>query len=293
MEYLGLDYIVTSHQRIFWLYALSSVVIAMIYIRFYPSTAKEYKERTIWFHKSALLDYKYFLVIALIKALFILPLILSSKDVSLWMTLFLQDSFGYVSAVRLEKEIVVFLYTLSIFIVGDFTRYWLHRLLHTIPFLWKIHQLHHSAEVLNPLTFYRVHPIENILFGLRYALSTGIVTGVFIYFFGASIGVVEVVGANIFVFVFGILGANLRHSHVPIRYGDILEKVFISPYQHQLHHSVALSNKNFGGALAIWDWMFHTLHIESTRTNIEYGIKNNKNYNTLLEMLYKPLIKGN
>ena len=292
MEYIGLDYIFTSHQRIFWLYALSSAIVAIVYIKFYPQTAKEYKTRSIWFHKSALIDYKYFIVIALIKALFILPLILSSKDVSLWVTLFLQDSFGYRSAIKIEKEYVVILYTLSIFIVGDFTRYWLHRLLHTVPFLWKIHQVHHSAEVLNPLTFYRVHPIENILFGIRYAISVGVITGVFIYYFGANMGLVQIIGANLFVFIFGVLGANLRHSHIPLRYGDILEKVFISPYQHQLHHSVSFTHKNFGGVLALWDWMFKTLHIEKTRTNIEYGIKNKNSYNTILEMLYKPLIKG-
>ena len=293
MEYLGLDYITTSHQRIFWLYVLSSALIAMVYVYFYPKSAQEYKSREIWFHKSALMDYKYFVVVALIKTLFILPLILSSKDVSLWMTLLLQEQFGYISAIKMSKELLVIFYTLSIFIVGDFTRYWLHRLLHTVPFLWRIHEVHHSAEVLNPLTFYRVHPVENILFGIRYAVSVGVVTGVFIYFFGAGIGLVQIVGANIFVFVFGLLGANLRHSHIPLRYGDFFEKVFISPYQHQLHHSIECMSKNFGGSLAIWDWMFHTLHIEKTRTNIVYGIKNKKKYNTILEMLYRPLIKGN
>ena len=293
MEYLGLDYIVTSHQRIFWLYALSSVLIATVYIKLYPQTAREYKERKIWLHKSALMDYKYFVIIAFIKVAFIIPLILSSKDVSLWTTLFLQDSFGYMSAIKMPREFIVVLYTLSIFIVGDFTRYWLHRLLHTVPFLWKIHEVHHSAEVLNPLTFYRVHPVENILFGIRYALSVGLITGVFIYLFGAGIGLIQIVGANLFVFIFGLLGANLRHSHIPLRYGDILEKVFISPYQHQLHHSVAFTHKNFGGALALWDWMFQTLHIEKTRTDIEYGIKNKSSYNTILEMLYRPLMKGN
>lgn len=292
MEYIGFDYILASHQRIFWLYALSSAFIALIYIKFYPQTLKEYKQRKIWLHKSALMDYKYFVVVAFIKVAFILPLILSSKDVSLWTTLFLQDSLGYMSAIKMQKELVVILYTFSIFIIGDFTRYWLHRLLHTVPFLWKIHQVHHSAEVLNPLTFYRVHPLENILFGIRYALSVGVITGVFIYLFGASIGLVQIVGANLFVFLFGLLGANLRHSHIPLRYGDVLEKIFISPYQHQLHHSMAFTHKNFGGALALWDWMFKTLHIEKTRTNIEYGIKNQNSYNTILEMLYRPLTKG-
>jgi len=291
MEFLGLDYVFTSHQRIFWLYALSSIAIALVYVKFFPATLSEYKNRTIWSHKSALLDYKYFVIVAFIKAAFILPLILSSKDVSLWMTLFLQEQFGYRVALELSKESVVLLYTLTLFIVGDFTRYWLHRLLHTVPLLWKIHQVHHSAEVLNPLTFYRVHPVENILFGVRYALSVGLITGVFIYLFGANIGLIQIVGANIFVFAFGMMGANLRHSHIPLRFGDRLEKIFISPYQHQLHHSKEFTHKNFGGALALWDWMFQTLLIEKTRVNIEYGTKDNSSFNTVTQMLFRPFQK--
>ena len=288
MELFALDYFFISHQRVFWLYIVSAIVIAFFYIKLFPLTANEYKSRVIWWHKSAQMDYKYFFVSSLIKVLFILPLILSSKDVALWMTLFLQEHLGYMRALNVDREIVVILYTLSIFIVGDFTRYWLHRLLHTVAFLWRIHQVHHSAEVLNPLTFYRVHPIENILFGIRYAVSVGLITGTFIYIFGANIGLVQIIGANIFVFIFGILGANLRHSHIPIRYGDILEKIFISPYQHQLHHSVTYTDKNFGGALAIWDYIFKTIHIEKTRVNIKYGINGIDSYNTVLELLFKP-----
>ncbi|MEA1983836.1 MAG: sterol desaturase family protein [Campylobacterota bacterium] len=291
MELLGLDYIVTSHQRVFWIYILSALFIAGIYIRFYPATLDEYKKRKVWTHKSALMDYKYFVVISFIKVAFILPLILSSKDVSLWTTLFLQEQFGYMSALRLSKESVVVLYTLTLFIVGDFSRYWLHRLLHSVAFLWKIHQVHHSAEVLNPLTFYRVHPVENILFGLRYALSVGLVTGLFIYLFGANIGLVQVVGANLFVFISGILGANLRHSHIPLRYGDFLEKIFISPYQHQLHHSVEHTDKNFGGTLAIWDLMFKTLYIENIRVNREYGTREKNSFETLTQMICKPFYR--
>lgn len=291
MEYLGLDYIFTSHQRIFWIYILSTLLIAGVYMKYFSATLSEYKSRKIWTHKSAVMDYKYFVVVAFIKVAFILPLILSSKDVSLWTTLFLQEQFGYMSALSVSREYVVLLYTLTLFIVGDFSRYWLHRLLHTVLFLWKIHQVHHSAEVLNPLTFYRVHPIENMLFGLRYGVIWGLTTGVFIYLFGANIGLVQIVGANIFVFTFGVLGANLRHSHIPLRYGDFFEKIFISPYQHQLHHSVTYTHKNFGGTLSIWDFMFKTLHIEKTRVNIEYGTKENSSFNTVTQMLLKPFYK--
>ena len=149
---------------------------------------------------------------------------------------------------------------------GDFTRYWLHRFLHTIPFLWEFHKVHHSAKVLTPITFYRVHFVENFLFGLRYSLSVGFVTGIFIYFFGAKINIYMIFGVNALVFISSIFGSNLRHSHVPFSYFSFIEKWFLSPKQHQIHHDKKHFNKNYGGYIAIWDRVFGTDR-KSTRLN--------------------------
>jgi len=32
------------------------------------------------------------------------------------------------------------------FIVRDFVQWWVHRLLHWVPFLWEFHKVHHSVE---------------------------------------------------------------------------------------------------------------------------------------------------
>jgi sterol desaturase/sphingolipid hydroxylase (fatty acid hydroxylase superfamily) len=42
---------------------------------------------------------------------------------------------------------------------------------------------------------------------------------------------------------------------IPISYG-LLEKMFISPLQHQLHHSEQYGRKNYGSMFAIWDLIF-------------------------------------
>jgi Fatty acid hydroxylase superfamily len=47
---------------------------------------------------------------------------------------------------------------LLVFLAVEFG-YWLsHWLMHTIPALWEFHKVHHSAEVLTPLTEWRQHP---------------------------------------------------------------------------------------------------------------------------------------
>ena len=98
-----------------------------------------------------------------------------------------------------------------------------------------------------------------------------------------------VLGVNIFVFLFNILGSNLRHSHVGIRYWKWVEYIFISPAQHQLHHSIARDHhdKNFGAALAVWDWLFGSLHHSVEFDTLELGIeKNQKDESHDLKYLY-------
>jgi sterol desaturase/sphingolipid hydroxylase (fatty acid hydroxylase superfamily) len=290
MEYFGIEYFLTSSSRVYWAYLLSALFIAVFYIWANPKYSYALS-KDIWWHESSKNDYKYFVLISFIKMALLLPLLsylISSKDVSLSVALFLENSFGYIEKTSTSKEFVVLFYTLTLFVVGDFTRYWLHRFLHTVPFLWRLHQVHHSAEVLNPLTFYRVHPLENLLFGLRYVLSAGLVSGVFIYFYGAQIGVLEIAGANIFVFVFGILGSNLRHSHIPLGFG-IFERVFVSPKMHQVHHSTKYSNKNYGGVLSIWDHLFASYACADEEEHLEFGLKNKKVHKGVVEMLIEPL----
>jgi len=38
---------------------------------------------------------------------------------------------------------------IMLIILGDFYYYWMHRLFHRVPFLWKFHAVHHSIEELD------------------------------------------------------------------------------------------------------------------------------------------------
>lgn len=278
----------SSSKRIYWLYIISSMIIAGIYLFIYEKQRKINLSKKLWFHQSSILDYKYFIVSFFIKTILIMPLLFGAKEVTIFVYEYLMDSYGYIKISFFTYTQVVIIYTICLFVISDFTRYWLHRFLHTIPFLWEFHKVHHSAKVLNPLTFYRVHPVENILFGLRYAISIGLVSGVFIYLFGAMIGIVEVFGVNIILFVFSLMGSNLRHSHIKLKYPFIIERFFISPYQHQIHHSTKYTNKNFGGYLAIWDLIFGTIKYSKDVKKIKIGIFT-KEYKNIYEVLFKPI----
>jgi len=280
------EYFTSPNQRVFWIYILSSLLIATIYLILYPKEKKINMSQKLWLHPSATLDYRFFAISFFIKVWLVMPIIIGANEVAFWTQSLLNDYFGFYLYRGLSHTEVMILFTISLFVVSDFTRYWLHRFMHSIPLLWKFHKVHHSAKVLTPITFYRVHPVENILFGFRFSLSFGVVTGIFIYFFGGLLSLMDVLGVNIIVFVFNIIGSNLRHSHIKLKYFRWLENILISPFQHQIHHSTEFYNYNFGGSLAIWDLWFKTLKYSSEIKHMKLGLGSQNQHKSVLDLLF-------
>ncbi|WP_419770339.1 MAG: sterol desaturase family protein [Candidatus Marinarcus sp.] len=290
MDWIAFDYFIDSNKRVFYLYLLSSMLITIVYLYNNRKQKRVLLSSKLWLHESAKLDYVYFVVNIYIKALLILPLVVGAKEITFFVYKELMAIFGYASF-DLSYGLVVTLYTLSIFIFSDFTRYWVHRLLHSIPILWEFHKVHHSAKVLTPFTFYRVHPIENLLFGFRYSITVGVITGIFFYCFGAVLDFYTILGVNVVVFAFNLLGSNLRHTHVKLKYFTFLETILVSPYMHQIHHSTKYFDKNYGGYLAIWDYWFKSLKKSHEVEVMKFGLNKEqmKAYTTVLQLLFTPL----
>jgi sterol desaturase/sphingolipid hydroxylase (fatty acid hydroxylase superfamily) len=95
-----------------------------------------------------------------------------------------------------------------------------------------------------------------------------------LFAFGAKPDPITLFGANFIFSIFHLLGANMRHSHIWLSFGPILERIIISPAQHQIHHSKAPRHwdRNYGEVFAIWDWLFGTLYLPGKeREIIEFG----------------------
>lgn len=292
MDLFALEYFTDPSKRVFWVYILSSILIAFIYLFFKKREKKVNLSKKLWLHPSAIIDYKYFFINYIIKILLIFPIVISAKEVTIFTFNILDDNFDYIDSDLSQTQIIV-LYTITLFIISDFTRYWLHRFLHTVPFLWRFHKVHHSAKVLNPITFYRVHPVENLLFGFRYSFSIGITTGVFIFLFGAYIDIYTILGVNVLLFSFSLIGSNLRHSHINLGYFKFLENIFISPKQHQIHHSKKHFNKNYGGYLSIWDKLFKTIKYSNEVKTLKFGLRKEQmqDYDSVTKLLLVPFYK--
>lgn len=267
-------------KRIFFGYLFLSLLIAGLWLVAIKRTGlrdslRKLFDRGVFFSSSAKADYKIF-VINRIFTLFISPLLITQMTIATAIFFFLHgvDWISKGQFAETPKPVVVTLFTLSMFIFDDFTKFLLHRWMHRWPLLWAIHKVHHSAETLTPITVYRVHPLEGVLYGLRSVFVQGSLIPVFLFFFGGTVDLVTVVGVNALVFVFHVTGSNLRHSHIDIHYWPWLERILISPAQHQLHHSTAVEHydKNFGVALAIWDWLFGSLHLSEKGRDLRFGL---------------------
>lgn len=271
---------VDPKKRVFAGYLALSVVIAFVWLLFVrrkniAQAKTKVFDKQIFLSRSAIADYKIFVINRLF-SLFISPLLIGQLAIatSLFYALHSQDWIPQGHFSDTSKWLVVTLFSVTMFLMDDFTKYLVHRWMHRWPLLWAIHKVHHSAETLTPVTVYRVHPLEGILYGLRGTFAHGVVLAVFIFLFGGSVDIYTVVGVNVLVFLFHVTGSNLRHSHINISYWPWLEHVLISPAQHQIHHSVAEEHfdKNFGAALAVWDWFFGSLHVSDPEQEIAFGL---------------------
>ena len=152
------------------------------------------------------------------------------------------------TAPKFSHTTLTLLYSLSLFMVWDASRFVLHKMMHEIPLLWNFHQVHHSAERLNPLTHYRIHPVESLLYTIRGILSTALVSTLFYWIFRKQIPEYTLLGVPAIGLLLNTLVGNFRHSELWFPYPHFLEKWLISPAQHQIHHSNSREhfNKNYG-----------------------------------------------
>ncbi|MDZ7842002.1 MAG: sterol desaturase family protein [Gammaproteobacteria bacterium] len=289
-------------KRLFLGYLGSALVIALVWLTWFKGRSLaqacgEVFNRESWWSRSARADYR---VMALNSAIMLVlsPRLLSQLGVSIFVFEWMHGAFqGRPGPPPAHFDWVVMMaFTLCLFVLDDFSRYVVHRLLHRVPFLWSFHKVHHTATSLNPLTVYRTHPVEGVLFVLRSAVVHGSCTAVFVFFFANQVSLATVLGAAVFNFAFNALGANLRHSHVALGFWRPVERVFISPAQHQVHHSLARRHvdRNFGAALAIWDVAFRThCHSEADET-LRFGVKGEPpdRVHTLAALYWRPFTEG-
>jgi sterol desaturase/sphingolipid hydroxylase (fatty acid hydroxylase superfamily) len=134
------------------------------------------------------------------------------------------------------------------FLLLDLMRYGLHRCRHAVPFLWRLHALHHSDPDVDVTTSVRQHPGD--------------------YLLGSAVFWVAVIVLNIPAIV-SMIYALAVFAMEAVQHGNIrlpewverwLQPVLVTVDMHRIHHSVVFdqANANYGTVFSLWDRLFGT-----------------------------------
>ncbi|WP_252177889.1 sterol desaturase family protein [Endozoicomonas sp. 4G] len=284
---LTISFLSTSRLHVGFL--LSSALFALVsYIYYSKKDHQDYSvkgffsfltPKNIYLSRSAWADVKIFLGNSVIQGLLTpLKLLLSSASFAFLMNSFLSSTWTSPGWTGGPYGFILFAFVYMM--VSDFAYYVAHTVNHKLPFFWEIHAVHHSPKTMTPLSLYRKHPLDFIFDGVIRRSISGSLMGILLFLFMGKVDVLTILGLSFTSFVFRFAGSNLRHSHIWLHWGHVLNHIFISPAHHQIHHSTRMKHwgKNNGQVLAIWDWMFGTLVLptEDLRNNLTFGLVNNE-----------------
>ena len=226
-------------QYYFWLIAVSLLVMVLERLRPWRRDQKVLREG-IWQDLFWLVFNGHYL--GLILAMVTGRLVQMVNGWLLELGLPVPDSLALMAGTPLWVQFIVF------FILKDFIEWNIHRLLHTVPWLWEFHKLHHSITTMDWIGNFRFHWGEVVVYKTLSYLPLVI------------LGVDGTVILNIAVI--GTLVQDLNHANIPIHWGP-LRYVLNSPRMHIWHHDVELHGRggqNFGIVLSVWDWLFGTAY---------------------------------
>ncbi len=196
------------------------------------------------------------------------------------------------------------------FVVRDFVQWWVHRLLHRVPWLWEFHKVHHSVQQMGFAAQLRYHWMENVVYrSIEYIplalLGIGLYDFFIIHIFTLAVGHYNHSNISISGYITGgVLGALLglvivgRFFDVDLLpvasplisagafllcvvgtsmlLGPWMKRIFNSPEMHIWHHAYTLPEGhrygiNFGLTLALWDYLFGTASIPHDGRDIRLG----------------------
>jgi sterol desaturase/sphingolipid hydroxylase (fatty acid hydroxylase superfamily) len=133
-------------------------------------------------------------------------------------------------------------------LIRGFISFFTHYLMHSVPFLWRVHRVHHLDTELDVTTTVRFHPLE---FAIQTLPALPLVVA-----FGLTPWVLMLYE------LLDVVVTLWTHSNVrlPLAVERVLRYFVVTPDLHRIHHSAwePETNSNFGAVFPIWDLTFGT-----------------------------------
>lgn len=132
------------------------------------------------------------------------------------------------------------------FLILDCAIYWQHRLFHQVPWLWRVHRMHHADTDFDTTTGLRFHPLE-ILLSMLIKITVVVIFGID----PTTVLVFEIV-----------LNATSLFNHgnvaLPKRLEGPVRALIVTQEMHRIHHSQLPqeTNSNYSFNFSFWDRLF-------------------------------------
>ncbi|HUP90935.1 MAG TPA: sterol desaturase family protein [Solimonas sp.] len=152
-------------------------------------------------------------------------------------------------------------FVLGIVLLDGFA-YLAHMLMHRVPWLWRVHRVHHSDAAVDVTTTFRQHPLETLL---RFAFTA--LPAVLLGVSPAATAAYRLMS-----------GVNALFEHANLRVAAPLDRglrwLLVTPHMHKVHHSrrQAETDSNYGNILSAFDRVFGTYTPTERAAAVRYGL---------------------
>jgi len=164
-------------------------------------------------------------------------------------------------------------------LVADLAQYWVHRAFHAVPWLWRFHAVHHSAETMDWLAGSRLHLVD-VVATRGLVLLPLVVLGFDARAVYAYLALVSVHA----VFIHANFAPRARW----------LERWVAMPRYHHWHHAIEPEavDRNFAVHLPMLDRWFGTHHLPDDAWPAGYGVPGMRAPDGYFRQLLWPLRKS-
>lgn len=292
-----LIFIQTAGHRLFWMYLLSYLAIACLLCMFrkpkQSSLFAALLPREVYTNRSFFTDVKIYLLNGVMASVLSIGVIVSSAAlVASIITDLLAGSWVSANIGMTPNTASTMMFSVAFVLLTDLGLFAAHYISHKVPFFWAFHKVHHSAEVLTPVTAYRFHPVDTVLNSFILSLTVGPLIGLYQHLYTTDlVAASSLVYGNV-MFLF-LLTANFRHSHFALHFPKSLSRWLVSPAMHRVHHSTnpIHFDKNLGIVFSVWDRIANTYFLPDKDVVLEFGIGGGeeKKYRKLISCYLLPI----
>jgi sterol desaturase/sphingolipid hydroxylase (fatty acid hydroxylase superfamily) len=169
-----------------------------------------------------------------------------------------EENWGLLNNIAINSYVKMFLAVLIL----DLIIYLQHVMFHTVPWLWRLHRMHHTDLDFDVTTGSRFHPIE-----------------IFISMIIKMLIVAALGAPPVAVVIFEVLlNATAMFNHgnisIPINADRLLRLLVVTPDMHRVHHSVKPieTNSNYGFNFPWWDRLLGTYKAQPEDNHLKMTI---------------------